>query len=191
MRDEIVPAKPRQTSRQPQVRRDNPGPVFSTTGRFRALLSALVYFAIMVGAYRLYDAGFGSRHLVIFQLGMLLLGISAVWSLGRAVMPSLHLKVNSDGLLVSRMGMVREIPWSQVQRVGVAGTGKRAAVAVWFTDGAAQRSTLWHRLRPHHGGARVFPIGSVSGWLTRRQEIRRVRTALQQYAPGRYDSRVL
>ncbi|KAA5830034.1 serine/threonine-protein kinase [Saccharopolyspora hirsuta] len=192
MRGKIVPAQPRQTSQQPRVRRDNPGPVFATAGRFRALVSALVCLAIMYGAYRLAQSGLGAGgRYAIFQLGMLLLGISAAWSAARVVLPSLRLKVNSDGLLISRMGLTREIPWSQVQRVGVVGSGKRASVAVWFTEGAAQRSALWHRLRPHHGGARVFPIGATGGWLARRQEIRRVRTALQQHAPGRYDSRML
>ncbi|MER7015157.1 serine/threonine-protein kinase [Saccharopolyspora sp. NPDC000359] len=191
VRGKIVPAQPRQTAQQ-RVRRDNPGPVFATAGRFRALLSALVCVAIMYGAYRLADSGFGvDDRFPVFQLGMLLLGISAAWSALRAVLPSLNLKVNSDGLLISRMGLTREIPWSQVQRIGVVGSGKRASVAVWFTDGATQRSALWHRLRPHHGGVHVFPIGATGGWLARRQDVRRVRTALQQYAPSRYDSRVL
>ncbi|MDA3625351.1 serine/threonine-protein kinase [Saccharopolyspora sp. WRP15-2] len=191
-RGKIVPAQPRATSHQPQVRRDNPGPTFTTAGRFRALLSALVVVLIMIAADRLAGHGLGSSNkLMIFQLGMLLLGLSAAWSVARALLPSLRLKVNSDGLLISRLGMHREIPWSQVQRVGVVGSGKRASVAVWFTDGAAQRSSLWHRMRPHHGGARIFPVGTTGGWMTRRQEIRRLRTALQQYAPGRYDTRML
>ncbi|RKT82298.1 Serine/threonine protein kinase [Saccharopolyspora antimicrobica] len=192
VRGKIVPAQPRQTSQQPQVRRDNPGPVFATAGRFRALFSAVVCVAIMFGAYELFRHGLGSGdRFMIFQIGMLLLGLSAAWSVARAVLPSLCLKINGDGLLVSRMGLTREIPWSQVQRVGVVGSGKRASVAVWFTEGTAPRSALWHRLRPHHGGHLIFPIGATGGWFGRRQEIRRIRTALQQYAPGRYDTRML
>jgi serine/threonine protein kinase len=199
VRDKIVPARPRQTAQEQQlvarVRKDNPGPVFTTGGRVRAFLSALICGLIVFGANNLFQNYYAdevSRDLVgIFRLGMLLLVISIVWSIGKMLLPSLQLKINSDGLRISRMGLVREIPWSQVQRIGVVGSGKRTAVAVWLADGSTPGSVLWHRSRRYHGGARIFPIGATGGWLTRRQETRRVRTALAQYAPGHYDSRIL
>ncbi|GAA0541354.1 hypothetical protein GCM10011581_37220 [Saccharopolyspora subtropica] len=196
LRDRIVPAQPRQTAQQQaRVRRDNPGPVFRTAGRMRAVLSAVVCGLIIFGAnwlFRSYDVSEVSRdHIALFRLGILLLALSMVWSIGLALLPNLRLKINSDGLLISRMGLDREIPWSQVQRVGVVGSGKRASLAVWLADGSAPNSRVWHRARPYHGGACIFPIGATGGWLTRRQETRRVRTALAQYAPGRYDARLL
>ncbi|MCI2419896.1 serine/threonine protein kinase [Saccharopolyspora sp. K220] len=199
-RDKIVPARPKQTAQQQmalaRVRKDGPGPVFATGGRTRAALSAIICLLIVFGANRLYETqGLGGRvsadMIAIFRLGLLLLTISAIWSAGKALLPSLRLKINSDGLLVSRMGLTHEIPWSQIQRVGVVGSGKRTSVAVWLADGSAPNSRLWHRARRYHGGARIFPIGATGGWLTRRQETRRVRTALAQYSTGRYDARIL
>ncbi|MGP4017409.1 serine/threonine-protein kinase [Saccharopolyspora sp. 5N708] len=200
VRDKIVPARPKQTAQQalalPRVRKDSPGPVFATGGRVRAALSALACLLIVFGVNRLYENyDLGSRvstELVgVFRLGTLLLIISAIWSIGRMLLPSLQLKINSDGLLVSRMGLSREIPWSQIQRIGVVGTGKRTSLAVWLADGTTPGSRFWHRARSYHGGARIFPIGATGGWLTRRQEAKRVRTALAQYATGRYDARIL
>ncbi|QIZ36787.1 serine/threonine-protein kinase [Saccharopolyspora sp. ASAGF58] len=194
MRDRIVPARPRETTRTPQrVRKDNPGPVFATGGRFRAAMSAVICGVIILGAGRLFQtygfSGLSHDRVAIFRLGMLLLGISMLWSIGKVLLPSLHLKINSDGLLISRMGLTREIPWSQVDRVDVVGDGKRTAVAVWLADGTKPNSLWWHRARAYHGGARIFPIGATGGWLTRRQETRRARTALTQYAFGRYGVR--
>ncbi|MGW3467787.1 protein kinase domain-containing protein [Saccharopolyspora sp. NPDC000995] len=194
IRDKIVPARPRETARTPQrVRKDNPGPVFATGGRFRAAMSAVICGMIILVAGRLFQAydlsGLSHDRVAIFRLGMLLLGISMLWSIGKVLLPSLHLKINSDGLLISRMGLTREIPWSQVDRVDVVGNGKRTAVAVWLADGRKPNSLWWHRARTYHGGVRVFPIGATGGWLTRRQEARRARTALTQYAFGRYGAR--
>ncbi|CAM01191.1 serine/threonine protein kinase [Saccharopolyspora erythraea NRRL 2338] len=196
-RDKIVPARPRQTAQTQaavaRVRADVPGPTFATGGRVGALVSAVVIVLLMIGARELSSAiGTNPNVRGLFNLGMLLLAISAGWSLLRVVMPSLRLKVNSDGLRVSRLGLGREIPWSHVRHVGVVGRGKKQSVAVWLADGIPEpRSNLWHRTRSYHGGTRVFPIGATGGWWTRRQEAKRVRLALQQYAPGRYDQKLL
>ncbi|MEV0083072.1 serine/threonine-protein kinase [Saccharopolyspora sp. NPDC050642] len=192
MRDKIVPARPRQTAQNQhpvaRVRKDNPGPVFATGGRFRAAMSALICALIMFGANRVFQTygGLSTEHVAIFRLGMLLLAVSMLWSIGRVLLPSLRLKINSDGLLISRLGLTREIPWSQVNRVDVVDNGKRAALVVWLANGSKPPSKWWHRAPAHRGGARVFPIGATGGWLTRRQEARRARTALSQYAFGRY-----
>ncbi len=199
VRSKIVPARPRQTAEHQQalarVRKENPGPVFATGGRVRAVLSAITCGLIIFGANRMFQtyagSGLSHDHVAIFRLGIFLLVISMIWSIGKALLPGLHLKINSDGLLISRTGLTREIPWSRVQRVGVVGSGKRTSVAVWLTDGSTPSSRLWHRARRYHGGARIFPLGATGGWLTRRQETRRVRTALAQYAIGRYDARIL
>lgn len=191
----VRPARPRQTSQQPldapRVRKDSPGPVFTTTGRAAALTSAIVLGCLVFGVISF----FGTPSFVgesSYLAGVALLTASALLSLCKALMPSLRLKVNSDGLLVSRAGWRREIPWSHVQRVSVVGRGKKQAVTVWFAPSApVPRSVPWHRLRSYDGGSGVFPIGLTGGWWRRRQESRRVRTALQQYGRGSYDGRLL
>ncbi|GAA2801031.1 serine/threonine-protein kinase [Saccharopolyspora taberi] len=195
-RGQIVPARPRQTSQSPaapQVRKDQPGPVFHTGGRVGAFVSGLVIVLLMLGAHELASqASLSGDPYQVYRLGMLLLGISAVWSAARVLMPRLRLKINGDGIRVSRLGLAREIPWSHVRRVAVVGSGKKQAVAVWLVDGVpAPRSSAWHRTSGYHGGARVFPIGATGGWWTRRQEAKRVRAALAQYGHGRYDTSLL
>ncbi|MFC7344309.1 serine/threonine-protein kinase [Saccharopolyspora griseoalba] len=201
MGEPIRPRQPQQTRSEPRVRRDGPGPEFRTAGRAGSVIWAFVFALLLLGAYAaarflgpgaagLLPAG-GDTAVLAAQIGVALLVLGLVWSVLRALVPHLRLKINSEGVVVSRLGMTREIPWSQVSRVGVAGKGKSAALAVWFTDGSVPPSRPWHRVGRYHGGATVFPIGATGGIITRRQQARKVREALGQYAPGRYDSRML
>lgn len=187
----IAPSRPA-APQGPRVRKDAPGPVFATGGRFGALLSAAVLFALVWGAFQL-DAMFtvSNDTEAIMRIGAVLLTISGLLSVGKAVLPSLRMKISGEGLRISRAGFAREIPWRYVRRVAVVGSGKRQSVAVWLDDQAPpQRWRLWHPLRHVHGGVRMFPIGAAGGPLARRQEARRVRQALQQYARGAYDPRM-
>lgn len=207
MRDKIVPSPPQkrqtqaQQQRAPRVRRDGPGPEFRTRGRASAAMWTAVFALLLVAAFYLSDrmdipfthgsVSMNPDRLAVFRIGALLLLFGAVWSCGRMLAPSLRLKVNSDGVVVHRMGLTREIPWQQVSRVGVVGKGKSTSLAVWLADGSAPRSSAWHRVRRYHGGARIYPVGATGGFISRRQEARRLRGALEQYARGRYDSRML
>ncbi|TWF94016.1 serine/threonine-protein kinase [Saccharopolyspora dendranthemae] len=210
MRDKIVPspAQKRRTQSQeqrpPRVRRDGPGPEFRTRGRVAAAMwvatFALLLVAATYGAREMGFSLFGRNPLdslsdpdpvAVLRLGAFLLLFGAVWSFCRMLAPSLRLKVNGDGVVVHRFGLTREIPWHQVSRVGVVGRGKSTSLAVWMADGSVPRSTPWLRVRRYHGGARIYPVGATGGWISRRQESRRLRGALDQYARGRYDSRML
>jgi serine/threonine protein kinase len=208
--DTILPAVPKSTAQQPvpasappkkEVAKkpprprlqDQPGPVFTVGGRIGALFTAVVMLGLIVGIFAL-----GNRFGVPpdmrgpFQLAVTCFGISGVLSLLKVVAPALCLKINGQGLRVYRLGASREIPWSQVMRVGVVGRGKKQYVAVWVADNVSPaRTTWWHRVRRYHGGARIFPIGATGGWWKRRQEVKRVRLALHQYAPRAYDPRLL
>lgn len=178
----------------PAVREDDPGPVFTTAGRLKALVWALIAVAVIIGSYRV--AGYLVHDLhyrwlpggqqwfrqVMNGLGVLavLLGLRAAW-------PPLRLKINSGGMRISRIGPSRELPWQRVRRVGLVGRGKGQKVAVWLTDSAPRpRPTWWHWVSRYHGGYLVFPVGSRG-----RREVKRVRTGLEQYAGGRYDNRML
>lgn len=187
------PATPQAHAPRPAVDRNLQGPTFRTRGRGSALLSALFVFALAYGAVQIpevYAAADAARP--VFRLGVACLLISGVLSLLRAVTPGLRLRINSAGIRVSRVGLHQEIPWSQVERVAVVGRGRRQALAVWVTPGSElPRSTWWHRVRRHHGGHAVFPVGSTGGWWTRRQEAKRVRVTLERYAPWAYDPRPL
>lgn len=194
LRDEIVPARRRGTTEQGgrdprQVNADLPGPVFTTGGRGSSAFAALLFTALVAGA-----AWVANRYSVpdeyqfAFRLGLGLLALCAIVEFVRAAWPRLRLKINPDGLLISRAVLNRRIPWNQVQRVGVIGRGKNQAVAVWSTRGTPDPSSkLWHRVYSFHGGSTVFPIGATGGWIVRRRETKRVRTSLKQYAAGRYD----
>ncbi|RRO14781.1 serine/threonine protein kinase [Saccharopolyspora rhizosphaerae] len=204
IRDKIVPSPPHkrptqsQEQRPDRVRTDGPGPEFRTRGRVSAAMWTVVFALLLAGAgYLAQEMGFRlfqgtvTEGRGVFRLGALLLLIGAVWSFCRVVAPSLRLKVNADGIAVHRFGFTRELPWHQVSRVGVAGRGKSTSLVVWMADGTVPRSALWHRVRSYHGGARIYPVGATGGWISRRQESRRLRSALEQYARGRYDSRML
>ncbi|WP_406692120.1 serine/threonine-protein kinase [Saccharopolyspora sp. ID03-671] len=193
MRQPITPAAPQKRATQAQVvqvRRDGPGPEFRTAGRVSAGIWAAFFAALLVGVAYLAERVSVDRE-PLFLLGAGLLVFGAIWSVGRMLAPSLRLKVNGDGVVVHRFGLTREYPWSQISRVGVVGRGKSTALALWLADGSAPSSALWLRVRRYHGGGRVYPIGATGGFIARRQEARRLRTALEQYAPGRYDSRIL
>lgn len=202
MREPIQPRQPQPTRGQPpRVPRDGPGPEFRTGGRAKAVTWAVVFGLLLAAAVAVErnvgpqvtavvsHTGQGAQSLA--RLVGLLLVIGLIWSVARALVPRLRVKINSAGLVVSRLTMTREIPWSQVSRVGVVGKGKKAALAVWCSDGSVPTSRLWHRVAKYHGAALVFPIGATGGVIMRRQQARRVREALGQYARGRYDSRML
>ncbi|GAA4887515.1 serine/threonine-protein kinase [Saccharopolyspora cebuensis] len=196
-RDPIVPAAPRHTAPAKiaaRVRDDVPGPVFVTAGKVAAFLWILCCVLVVAGLNALaaqVSVLPNDLDTIAFQVGSLLLVVSAAWSAVRLLVPKLKLKINPDGLRISRLGLHREIPWSQVRRVGVVGRGSAQYVAVWPVEGAAKPSTRpWHLVRSYHGGYRVYPIGDTGGWWRRRQEIRRVRSALQDHAPALYDSRL-
>lgn len=178
----------------PAVREDDPGPVFRTAGRLKALVWAVIIVAVIIGCYRATGYVIQGLHYrwlpggqKWFLYGMNVLGVIAVLLALRAVWPPLHLKVNSGGLRISRTGIARELPWQRIRRVGVVGRGKSQKVAVWLTDSAPRpRSRWWHWVSRYHGGYLVFPIGSRG-----RREIKRIRLGLEQYAGGRYDNRLL
>nr|WP_228045900.1 serine/threonine-protein kinase [Saccharopolyspora sp. HNM0983] len=195
LREEIVPARARETSEQggadpTRVRADLPGPVFATGGRGSAAFWTVLFAAIVAGgAWVGTQYGVPEDFQFAFQLGIGLLALCAIVEFARAVWPRLRLKINPDGLRISRAGLNREVPWSQVQRVGVVGRGKSQALAVWSPRGAPGPSSKpWHRVRSFHGGSAVFPIGATGGFIVRRREAKRVRNSLEQYALGRYDS---
>ncbi|NYH76834.1 serine/threonine protein kinase [Actinopolyspora biskrensis] len=174
------------------VRGELPGPVFHTAGRASALLwsgfsALLAYGTVRTGA----DFGVSGESAAVFMLAVFLLLLSAVLSLAHALVPAIRLKINPDGIRVSRMGLHRDIPWSRVGRVGLVGTGKKQALAVWVASASTPESRWWHRVREYHGGSRIFTIGASGGWWKRRREARRLRAALQQYAPSRYDPRLV
>lgn len=193
-REKIAHARPSQTARvaQSRVRKQNPGPVFHTAGRFSAMVSTLLCLLCMYVAYWLAEHGEVPTELhQIFQLGMVLLAVATGWCVLSALVPRLHMKVNSDGVLVSRAWLTRQIPWAQIRQVGIVDRGKHQAVAMWFVEGApVPRARPWHRVRPHRGGFQIFPLGATGGWWARRQHAKRMRSALQQHAPGRYDERI-
>ncbi|GAA2341146.1 hypothetical protein GCM10009854_17000 [Saccharopolyspora halophila] len=202
MREPIRPRQPQQTRHgAPRVRRDGPGPEFRTGGRAGSVVWALVFGLLLFGAF-LFERRFGNDLIGMVPgghtglrlaagVGVLLLVIGLVWSLWQALTPKLRIKINSEGVVVSRLRMTREIPWSQISRVGVAGKGKTAELALWLSDGTVPHSKLWHRVGRYHGGATIFPIGATGGIFTRRQQTKRMREALGQYAQGRYDARLL
>ncbi|NHD17456.1 MULTISPECIES: serine/threonine-protein kinase [unclassified Actinopolyspora] len=177
----------------PQTVRDElPGPVFRTAGRAGALLwsgfsALLAYATVRTGT----DLSVSGETAAVFMLAVFLLLLSAVLSLANALIPAIRLKINPDGIRVSRMGLHRDIPWSRVGRVGLVGSGKKQALAVWVPPSSLPESRWWHRVREYHGGSRIFTIGASGGWWKRRREARRLRAALQQYAPSRYDPRLL
>ncbi|MCA1279071.1 serine/threonine-protein kinase [Saccharopolyspora sp. 7B] len=210
----IIPARPKPTAQQPEagrgtaapariapsrpavpidrVRADGPGPVFTTGGRLGALVSAALMFGLIHLVLQIGPTA-DDELWALTSFGMLLLTISGALSLAKALLPGLRLKVSADGLRVSRSPLLtREIPWSHVSRIAVVGTGKGQSVTVWTRPGSpALRWRIWNPTRPYHGGVRVYPVGSAGGPLTRRQEGRRIRQALQQYARGTYDNRMV
>ncbi|WP_243789094.1 serine/threonine-protein kinase [Saccharopolyspora gloriosae] len=209
----IIPSRPKPTAQQPgpgtaapariapsrptppveRVRAGGPGPVFAVGGRTAALLSAAIMFGLIYLAYQVGRSGIWDSEIwALAQFGMVLLAVSGTLSLGKALLPSLRLKISGEGLRVSRAGLAREIPWSQVSRVAIVGSGKRQSVTVWSRPGSpGQRWRIWNPTRPYHGGVRVFPIGAAGGPIARRQEGRRVRQALQQYSRGTFDDRMV
>ncbi|MDP9641826.1 hypothetical protein J2S53_001771 [Actinopolyspora lacussalsi] len=177
---------------RPLVRPDLAGPVFRSGRRVNALLwaafsGALAYGTVMIGA----NAVTHGPSRALLALGVFLLVLSCVLCLAQALTPEISLKINSDGLRISRMGLHREIPWSQVGRVGLVGNGKKQALTVWAHQEFTPHSKWWHRTREYYGGNKIFPVGATGGWWARRREARRLRTALQQYAPRSYDARLL
>ena len=199
----IAPARPRATAQQPVqqprpqrplVSKDNPGPVFKTGRRVPPLLWAAFLFGLAWGgvaaAYAIHGV---PRHFVpAANIALTVLVVLGSLSLLKVLRPALRLKINSDGIRISRLGLSREISWNQINRVGLVGRGKREAVAVWVPDGAQRpKPRWWHWTRRYHGGTRLFPIGATGVLWTRRKEVKRLRLALQQYAPRVYDPRLL
>ncbi|KEI45909.1 serine/threonine protein kinase [Saccharopolyspora rectivirgula] len=193
LREEIVPARPKPTSRGTAFNPNEPGPVFRTGGRAAALFSAIVCSLFIFAAYVVSERfGLSSRLEAIYQIGVLLLTISVLWSIGKALLPPLRLKVSSSGLQIRRLGLNRQIPWNQIQRASIVGRGKKQHLAIWLAEGAPQpRSRIWHRVGSYHGGFKIYPVGAAGGWWARRQQGKQVREAFVQYAPGRYDDRLL
>jgi serine/threonine protein kinase len=197
--DKLAPAQPRNTAQQPirpeesAVRSDSPGPVFSTRGRIAALIQAAL-MALIVGALFQIVSRVEILPSVFpaLQVLAILLQIGVGLSLIKVLVPGLRLKINNDGLRISRAGLSREIPWKQVNRVGVVGRGKKQSVAIWVTASPQRPGFLWwHWVRRYHGGTRMFPIGAAGGWWTRRREVKRLRLALEQYGGNAYDGRLL
>ncbi|SDK38255.1 Serine/threonine protein kinase [Actinopolyspora mzabensis] len=177
---------------RPLVRPDLAGPVFRSGRRVNALLwaafsGALAYGTAVIGA----DVITRGPGRALLALGVFLLVLSCVLGMAQALTPGVSLKINSDGLRISRMGLHREIPWSRVGRVGLVGNGKKQALTVWVHQGFTPHSKWWHRTREYYGGNKIFLVGATGGWWARRREARRLRTALQQYAPRSYDARLL
>ncbi|SFE06614.1 Serine/threonine protein kinase [Actinopolyspora alba] len=182
----------RDRTERPLVRPDLAGPVFRSGRRINALLwaafsGALAYGTVMIGA----NAVTHGPSRALLALGVFLLVLSCVLCLAQALTPGISLKINSDGLRISRMGLHREIPWSRVGRVGLVGSGKKQALTVWAHQEFTPHSKWWHRTREYYGGNKIFLVGATGGWWARRREARRLRTALRQYAPRSYDARLL
>jgi eukaryotic-like serine/threonine-protein kinase len=203
---ELPPARPSQPPPpEPTVGKDTPGPVFSTGGRLAALFGALVLFGIVAAVFRydvrLYQHVAARNHVYLqflvrfwplVRYGVILLEIGGTLALIRAAIPALRLKIGGGGLRISRLGLSRNIPWQQVERIGIVGRGRGQAVAVWIPPHVQPpEMRWWHWVRRYHGGVRIFPIGIAGTRRRRRREVARVRLALQQYAPGIYDNRLL
>jgi hypothetical protein len=197
--DKLAPAQPRNTAQhpirpeEPAVRSDSPGPVFATRGRIAAVIQAALMALMVVALFQI-----ASRVEILpsvfpaLQVLAIVLQIGVALSLIKVLLPGLHLKINNHGLRISRAGLSREIPWNQVDRVGIVGRGKKQSVAVWVTASHPLPGFLWwHWARRYHGGTRMFPIGAAGGWWTRRREVKRVRLALEQYGGKAYDGRLL
>src|SRR5699024_2558067 len=113
LRDEIVPARRRGTSQHAggdpqQVSADLPGPVFTTGGRASSAFAALLFAALVGGAAWVANLhGVPIRFQFAFQLGLGLLVLCAVVELVRTAWPRLRLKINPDGLRVSRAALTR------------------------------------------------------------------------------------
>lgn len=195
---------PRRTpAPEPTVSKDTPGPVFSTGGRLAALVWALLMLALVEATLqfsgRVYVQLVIREHYLalvrfwpLVRYGVILPEIGSVLAFVRAAIPPLRLKVGGGGLRISRLGLSREIPWHQVERIGVVGRGRGQAVALWVAPVTSAPEMLWwHWIRRYHGGVRVFPIGAAGGRRRRRREAARIRLALQQYAPRIYDNRLL
>lgn len=201
---ELPPMRPsRPPPPEPTVGKDTPGPVFRTGGRVAALLWALAMLGIVAAVFhyevRFYQHFAVREHLSLLirfwplvRYGVIALEIGSALAFIKALVPALRLKIGGGGLRISRFGLAREIPWQQVERIGVVGRGRGQAVAVWVPQNVrAPEMRWWHWVRRYHGGVRVFPIGAVGARSTRHREVARVRLALQQYAPGIYDNRLL
>ncbi|ASU79471.1 serine/threonine protein kinase [Actinopolyspora erythraea] len=187
-----VAAPPPAQAERPLVRPDLPGPTFHSGRRINALLwsafsGLLAYSTVVVAA----KTGAGGSARVLLALGVFLLVLSSVLCLGQALTPGVRVRVNSDGLRISRMGLHREIPWSRVSRVGLVGSGKKQALTVWVHREFTPHPKWWHRTREYYGGSKIFSVGATGGWWRRRREARRLRAALRQYAPRSYDPRLL
>lgn len=203
--DEMPPVRPMQPPMQmqapgpswpsaPALHRDTPGPEFRTGGRVGPLIWAVLLLAVVCSAfyYRALVYFYFLPYWQIFQFVVIAMEIGSVLALLRAALPSLRMKISGGGLRISRLGLSREIPWHHVERIGLVGHGRRQAVAVWAPGGANPPEPLWwHWVRDYHGGVRVFPIGATGSGYKRRREADRVRLALQQYTPRRYDNRLL
>lgn len=204
----ITPARPKPTAqqpiplaaRQPAPRRpaartpsEGPGPVFKANRRIPALLAAAFYFAVAWGGIAAAFAihGVPAQFVPAANTALTILLVLGCLNILRVIRPALRLKISSAGLRVSRLGLSRQIPWNEVSRVGLAGRGKRETVVVWVHQGARRPgSTWWQWVRGYQGGSRIFPAGRVGRWR-RREEIGRIRLALEQYAPRIYDPRLL
>lgn len=187
-------AEPAERNRPPTpaVRVHEPGPVFRTAGRVSSLLTALLCgLCLYVVFWSVRNNGVLDEVRPLLTAGVVLLVIAAVGSALSVLVPRLRMKINADGVVLSRGGLRRCIPWAHVRHVAIAGRGKQQAVTMWFADGVPlPRTRLWHRVRHYQGGARVFPLGATGGWWARRQQTKRMRSALHQYARGRYDERL-
>lgn len=156
------------------------------------MVSCVVALALAVATHRFAVRIDPGEAAWLVGLGVMLLLLSSLLSAIQVLLPGPRLKINGDGVRVSRFGMCKEIPWQRIARVGLVGSGKKQALAVWPCNGAAAPpSTWWHRVRGYHGGGRIFTVGACGGWMKRRREARRLRAALEQYSAGRYDARLL
>ena len=119
---------------------------------------------------------------------MVLLVVAARHAL-HALRPQLGMRVDTEGLVVSRGHSEQRLPWSAISRARVVDDRARPWLVVWLAEGAATPAPMGGGVfQRYHGGLRVIPVAQDRRRERRAREVRELRAALAWYAPRVYDS---
>lgn len=151
--------------------------VFSTSG-------ALICAGIADNSSKAGDHG----ATLLFLVGTLVFGLSAVRLLWSLIRQRHRLVVSADGLAFGGgKRRRRQLAWSQLARVRVIEDKHHPWLVVWLTDAEASRANLGADYSSQHGGFRVFPVGHEHRKRRRKREVRELRAALAWYGKTVYD----